>query len=225
MVSSNIVGYQKVEIQPGFNFVAPQFTAMGDTAIDLQSIRLDVADDDATGSENIQILDENGNPVAQYYWFAKDWFGGDKSGWFDGDTGTLAEVDLENGMSVLVEGIDDSTLTIFGEVPETDAASTAVAGFNFVGNSSPSAINIQDLQINVADEDATGSDNIQILDENGNPIAQYYWFAKDWFGGEKSGWFDGDTGALADVELAPGQGVLFESADDGTVITAPAAVQ
>ena len=225
MVSSNIVGYQKVDIQAGFNFVAPQFTTIGDTAIDLQSIRLDVADADATGDENIQVLDENGNPVASYYWYPADWFGGEKSGWVDGDTGDLADVALENGMSVLVEGIDDSTLTIYGEVSNSDAESVAVAGFNFVGNSSPKTISIQDLQIDVADENATGDDNIQILDENGNPVATYYWYPADWFGGEKSGWVDGETGDLADVELTPGQGVLFESVDDGTVIFAPSAIK
>ena len=225
MVSSNIVGYQKVNIQSGFNFVAPQFTTIGDTAIDLQSIRLDVADADATGAENIQVLDADGNPVATYYWFPADWFGGEKSGWVDSETGGLAEVDLENGMSVLVEGVDDSTLTVYGEVPDGDAASTAVAGFNFVGNSSPATINIQDLKIDVADEDATGGDNIQILDADFNPIATYYWFPADWFGGEKSGWVDSETGGLADIDLAPGQGVLFESVDAGTTLTAPSAIK
>ena len=111
-MSSNIVGYQKVEIQSGFNFVAPQFVAIGGNGIDLQSIRLDVSDDDATGDDNIQILDADGNPVAQYYWYPGEWFGSETSGWVDGDTGGLAEVDLANGYSVLVEGVDDATVTI-----------------------------------------------------------------------------------------------------------------
>jgi hypothetical protein len=76
----------------------------------------------------------------------------------------------------------------------------------------------------VADDEATGNDNIQILDADGNPVATYYWYPAAWFGGTKSGWVDGETGTLADVELAAGQGVLFEAATDGTKITAPAAI-
>ena len=224
VVSSNIVGYQKVTLQEGFNFVAPQFNIVGGGDLDLQSIKLDVSDDEATGNDNIQILDADGNPVAQYYWYPAAWFGGTKSGWVDGDTGGLADVTVANGLAVLVEGTSDCTVTVAGEVPTTDAETTTVEGFNFVGNSSPSAINIQDLQIDVADADATGNDNIQILDANGNPVAQYYWYPAAWFGGTKSGWVDGDTGDLADVELAPGQGVLFEAGDAGTKITAPAAI-
>ena len=224
VVSSNIVGYQKVTLVPGFNFVAPQFNAVGGGDLDLQSIKLDVADADATGDDNIQILDADGNPVAQYFWYPAAWFGGTESGWFDGDTGGLAEVSLANGLSVLVEGVDDCTVTVSGEVPTTDAETTAIEGFNFVGNSSSVPIDIQDIQIDVADADATGDDNIQILDADGNPIAQYYWYPAAWFGGTKSGWFDGDTGGLADVELAPGQGVLFEAVSAGTKITAPAAI-
>ena len=219
-------GYQKVELQPGFNFVAPQFTAVGGGAIDLQSIRLDVADEDATGGDNIQILDNDGNPVAQYPWYPAEWtLTGEKSGWVDTDTGDLAEVNIANGLGFLVEGVDVSTVTVAGEVSMVDAETEAVVGFNFVGNSSPVPVDIQDITINISDASATGGDNIQILDENGNPIAQYPWYPAEWtLTGEKSGWVDTDTGDLAEVTLAPGQGFLFEAVDDGTVITAPAAI-
>ena len=102
-MSSNIVGYQKVTLQEGFNFVAPQFNLVGGGDLDLQSIKLDVPDSEATGADNIQILDADGNPVATYYWFAAEWFGGEKSGWFDGDTGGLADVELAPGQGVLFE--------------------------------------------------------------------------------------------------------------------------
>ena len=222
VVSSNIVGYQKVTLQPGFNFVAPQFTAVGGDSIDLQSIRLDVADEDATGDDNIQILDEGGATLATYYWNPADWFGGEKSGWVD-DNGELADVELQNGLGILIDSADDATVTVSGEVSETDAVVESVAGFNFVGNSSPVSINIQDIQIDVADEEATGDDNIQILDEGGATLATYYWNPADWFGGEKSGWVD-DNGELADVELLPGQGVLLDASDDGIAISVPSAL-
>ena len=94
---------------PGFNFVAPQFVAVGGDSIDLQSIRLDVADADATGGDNIQILDEGGNPVAQYYWFPKEWIDGVKSGWVD-ETGGRAQVSIAPGQGFLFESVDDGVV-------------------------------------------------------------------------------------------------------------------
>ena len=216
------MGYQKVTLQPGFNFVAPQFTAVGGGAIDLQSIKLDVADEDASGADNIQVLDEGGATLGMYFWNPADWFGGEKSGWVD-DMGQLADVELQNGLSVLLDSSDQGTVTISGEVATQNAIVESVAGFNFVGNSSPVAINIQDIQLGVNDDDATGNDNIQILDDGGATIAMYFWNPADWFGGEKSGWVD-DMGQLADVELAPGQGVLLDASDDGIQITIPSAL-
>ena len=224
VVSSNIVGYQKVTLQPGFNFVAPQFTAVGGGAIDLQSIKLDVADEDASGNDNIQILDEGGATLATYFWYPADWFGGEHSGWIDGDTGELVEESLANGLSVLVDSADTATVTIAGEVSPDNTTVVSVAGFNFVGNSTPVEIDIQDIQIDVADEDASGNDNIQILDEGGATLATYFWYPADWFGGERSGWIDGDTGELAEVSLAPGQGVLLDASENGINITVPSAL-
>ena len=218
------MGYQKVQLQPGFNFVAPQFVAVGGDSIDLQSVRLDVADDEATGGDNIQILDDGGATLATYYWNPADWFGGEKSGWVDDETGDLAAVTLQNGLGILIDSADETTVTVSGEVSETDAVIESVAGFNFLGNSSPKAINIQDIQIAVADDEATGGDNIQILDDGGATLATYYWNPADWFGGEKSGWVDDETGDLADVELAPGQGILLDASDAGILITVPSAI-
>ena len=222
--SSNIVGYQKVTLQPGFNFVAPQFVAIGGDSIDLQSIRLNVADEDATGGDSIQILDEGGATISTYFWFPADWFGGEKSGWIDGETSDLVDLTLDNGLGILVDSADETTVTISGEVPTANAEIVAVQGFNWVGNSTPKAIDIQDIQIDVADENATGGDSIQILDDGGATIATYFWFPADWFGGEKSGWIDGDTSDLAEVTLEPGQGVLLDVAEEGTVITVPSAL-
>ena len=225
VVSSNIVGYQKVTLQPGFNFVAPQFTAVGGGAIDLQSIKLDIDDSLASGGDNIQILDDGGSTVATYYWMPAYAFGGTQSGWFDADVGDLADVTIANGLSVLVDSTDDLTVTVSGEVSTNDTEVDSVAGFNFVGNSTPVAINIQDIQIDLDDSEATGGDNIQILDDGGATLATYYWMPAYAFGGTKSGWFDADVGDLADVDLDPGQGVLLDATADGITITVPSAIQ
>ncbi len=217
------MGYQKVTLIPGFNFVAPQFTAVGGGPIDLQSIKLDIADDDASGADNIQILDEGGAAISQYFWMPKDATGAAKSGWVD-ENFELVDETLDNGLSVLVDSTDDLSVTISGEVSTNTTEVVAVAGFNFVGNSTPVAINIQDIQIDVADDDATGADNIQILDDGGAATAQYFWMPKDATGAAKTGWVD-ENFELVDVELDPGQGVLLDATEDGITITVPAAIQ
>ena len=222
VVSSNIVGYQKVELQPGFNFVAPQFTAVGGGAIDLQSIKLDVADEDATGGDNIQILDEGGGTVAQYYWLPPEASGAETAGWFD-ENFDPAEVSVENGLSVLLESSDELSVTVSGEVSPEDFTVASVAGFNFVGNASPVAIDIQDIKLGIADEEASGGDNIQILDDGGATIAQYYWLPPEASGAEAAGWFDENFDA-AEVELAPGQGFLIEASENDISIRMPSAL-
>ena len=216
------MGYQKVTLVPGFNFVAPQFTAVGGGAIDLENIRLDVADDDASGGDNIQILDDGGATVASYYWLPPAASGSTKAGWFD-ENFDPADVSVQNGRSVLLESSDDLTVTISGEVATNTTEVVSVAGFNFVGNSSPVAINIQDITLDIDDNDASGGDNIQILDDGGATIASYYWLPPAASGSTKAGWFD-ENFDEADVELAPGQGFLLEASDDDIPILIPAAL-
>ena len=110
VVSSNIVGYQKVTLQPGFNFVAPQFTAVGGGDLNLQSIRLDVSDNDATGTDNIQILNAAGATVATYYWMPSDMVDSGVAGWVDGDD--LADVELAPGQGVLLDTTTGVTISL-----------------------------------------------------------------------------------------------------------------
>ena len=219
VVSSNIVGYQKVTLQPGFNFVAPQFTAVGGGDLNLQSIRLDVSDNDATGTDNIQILNAAGATVATYYWMPSDMVESGVAGWVDGDD--LADVSIANGYSVLVDSEEVESVTVAGEVKPSKSYIVAQDGFNFVGNSTPVPISLQDIQIDVADADAQGTDNIQILDADGATVATYYWMPSDMVDSGVAGWVDGDD--LADVELAPGQGVLLDTTT-GVTISLPTAI-
>jgi hypothetical protein len=110
VVSVNEVGYQQLDLVAGFNLVAPQFVEIGSDSIDIQSLRLGVADEDATGNDNIQFLGVSGEPDFQYYWFPADWTAsGEKSGWIDEETGDLAEFTLQPGQGVIFDIADDGT--------------------------------------------------------------------------------------------------------------------
>ncbi len=216
------MGYQKVTLIPGFNFVAPQFTAVGGGPIDLQSIHLDVEDADASGGDSIQVWDADGNGVSAYYWYPADWIDGVKSGWVD-ETGLRADVDIDPGVGVVIDSTDDFTITVAGEVSTNDCSVTSVAGFNFVGNSTPVTIDIQDIQLDIPDDEVSGGDSIQIWDSDGNGVTAFYWYPADWIDGVKSGWVD-ETGSRAAVDIDPGVGVVFDASADDIHLTVPSAL-
>ena len=105
-------------------------------------------------------------------------------------------------------------LTFAGQVSTEDTVIETVPGFNFVGNNTPVAVNIQDFEI-VGATDWT--DNIQVLDEGGATIASYYYASAAESGYEADGWLSEDGGSLADVDIEPGQGILIDTADVATV--------
>lgn len=219
VVSVNEVGYQQLDLVAGFNLVAPQFTEIGSDSIGIQSMRLNVADEDATGGDCVNILDENGNPIESFYWFPAEWIGTDMSGWLDAETGLLSETGLENGVSVNVHSEQETSLMVHGEVQMADVGRSVTFGYNMIGNPYPVSIGIQSIQLCVPDEDVSGGDCLNVLDENGNPVASYYWFPGEWIGSETSGWLDAETGELSNVEILPGQGLLLDSTVNDVVVT------
>ena len=133
--STNIVGYQTTDTVAGFNFYSPQFKAIGSNQIGIQNIKITGGATDWL--DNVQILDEGGATVAQYY-FASDAessLGSD--GWLTPEMDALADVSIAPGQSVIVETVEEAEVTNAGEVSATATEFTSVAGFNFVGNASP----------------------------------------------------------------------------------------
>ena len=193
----------------GFNFVIPTFAAVSGGTVNIQDIKISNATDWA---DNIQILDEGGATVAAYIYASAEQSGATADGWLD-DTFALADVTLEPGQSILVDTADAAVITFSGQVSTADTAVETVPGFNFIGNNTPVAINIQDLVITGGTDWA---DNIQILDEGGATVAAYIYATAEQSGAAADGWLD-DTFALADVDLEPGQGVLIDTADVATV--------
>ena len=220
-----MVGYQsKSDTVQGFNFYAPQFQAVNSTAgVNIQDIKLDFGEGEADGGDNIQILDEGGATVATYSWMPADWFGGEQDGWVD-EEGNLADVTLAAGQGVLIDIVAAGTTVMnAGQVADKPTTVTGIQGFNFIGNNSPVAINIQDIKLDFGEGEADGGDNIQILDEGGATVATYSWMPADWYGGEQDGWVDED-GGMADVTIAAGSGFLVDIVSAGTKVILPSAL-
>ena len=219
------MGYQtKSDTVQGFNFYAPQFqTVGGATGVNIQDIKLDFGEGEADGGDNIQVLDDGGATIATYNWMPADWFGGTQDGWVD-ENGELASVTLSDGQAVLIDIVNAGTSVInAGQV--ADKATTVVAGqgFNFIGNNSPVAINIQDIKLDFGDGEADGGDNIQILDEGGATTSTYNWMPGDWFGGDEDGWVD-ENGELANLTIPAGAGMLIDIVSSGTKVILPSAL-
>ena len=101
-------------------------------------------------------------------------------------------------------------MTFAGQVSTEDTVVETVPGFNFVGNNTPVAIDIQDITISGATD---WTDNIQILDEGGAGVAVYVYASAAQSGYAADGWLSEDGTSLADVDFEPGQGILIDTAD------------
>ena len=199
------MGYQTKDTVTGFNFVIPTFANVGGGSVNIQDIKIANATD---WGDNIQVLDEGGATIATYYYASAEQSGAEADGWLD-DTLALADLTFASGQSVLIDTVDSAVLTFAGQVSTEDTVVETVPGFNFVGNNTPVALNIQDIKITNATD---WGDNIQVLDEGGATIATYYYASAEQSGAEADGWLD-DTLALADVTLEPGQGILIDTVD------------
>ena len=208
---SFIVGYQQKDTVSGFNFVIPTFKAVNSGSIHIQDIKIANATD---WSDSIQVLDEGGATIATYFYASAAESGYEADGWLSEDGGSLADVTFAPGQSILIDTADIAVLTFAGQVSTEDTVIETVPGFNFVGNNTPVAINIQDIKIVNATD---WSDSIQVLDEGGATIATYFYASAAESGYEADGWLSEDGGSLAVIDLEPGQGILIDTADVATV--------
>ena len=199
-----VVGYQTKDTVSGFNFIAPTFEKVSDSGVDIQDIKL--VGDATEYSDSIQILDDGGATTETYLWTA--------DGWIDLNTFEAANKSLNAGSSVLIDTANAIKVTMSGKVGTESYDTTSVAGFNFVGNTTPVAIDIQSIKL---EGDATEySDSIQVLDEGGATVETYLWTA--------TGWIDMNTFEDAAKTIDAGQGLLIDTANAGVKISFPSAL-
>ena len=208
--SANVVGYQESSSVAGFNWVAPNFTTVGETTACFGDISI-AGDDVVEYGDNIQIVDADGNCDALYYWTGADgWFDMDGSGEYMNDEAIV------RGKSVIVyTDVAGATIRVKGEVITNSVvfAEGSVAGFNWVGN--PFPVDITYANISIAGDDVVEyGDNIQNVDADGNCDALYYWTGVD-------GWFDMDGSGeyMNDVIIPAGKGFIVYTDVAGATIT------
>ena len=171
VVSSNIVGYNKLKIEntTGYLMIAPQFVPVGATAadypIDIQDVFVDSTFPDpvldASGEDiewGAKLMLWNGVGYDTYCWTGKtgeEFF--ENPAWDDKWTGNFGEylannVTIAPGQGVFLwvkDGTAGTTATVAGEVINDASMSVALAsgstGYNMIANPYPKAVAVNDL--------------------------------------------------------------------------------
>ena len=167
--SSNIVGYQKLTIKPGFNMIPGQFVTVGDEEL------IPIADmfsdaENATATRNMETADriDTWNAATQMYvsYYRMTNRQGTSVWW--GKDGTLttpttdAFSDFGQGAFYYSQNSEEITLTTSGQV-KSDATTIEIApGFNLICNPYPAAIPLTEDAIDWSA--ATANRNMEIAD-------------------------------------------------------------
>ncbi|MBQ9430120.1 MAG: hypothetical protein IJU44_01065 [Kiritimatiellae bacterium] len=215
----NIVGYTKKASVSGFNWLAPQFSTVGATTVDLKDITL-TGDGVGNGGESLAILDEGGAPVGDpYVFWSKDVTGEENDCWFDfNEWAPITGVSFALGDGVMISAGDGINYTVAGEVPKVNVEFVTIDGFNFTGNPFPSDIDLQNIVLS-GDGVGNGGESLAVLDEGGAPIGDpYVFWSKDVTGEENDCWFDfNEWVPITGVTIGGGDGVLLSAAAGVTV--------
>ena len=158
VVSSNIVGYEKVTLNPGFNMIGVQFVTVGDqsaqdlsTATQLDST-MEGFDEDGNYATYIKVYEGGGN-YTTYGWsgtsgeaYMEDATLNNK--WLTSDYEEPEGETMDKGDAAWIIAGSSGTMTVAGEVPSANTIEKSVAaGFNMVANPYPGTVTVADFGI------------------------------------------------------------------------------
>ena len=186
VVSSNIVGYEKIQLSAGYNMVGVQFLNVGGEDKSLSTFS--VLDDSFEGYDDnydfptkMQIW--NGNGYDYYGWAGTSGTEVDDDPsldftWTDTEAEAVDDVELTASSAVWIKAANAGVMTISGEVPTGTITVNLVKGFNMVANPFPQAIPV--TSFGVLDSSFAGYDDeyefptkMQVW--NGNGYDYYGW--------------------------------------------------
>lgn len=173
------------------------------------------------GKTTIQVLDTDGQVDGTYYWYNEFVDGATTypAGWFDALGVEPAGVSLAPGEAVFFNTTESGvTIQSAGEVP--GKITHDVIGYMMLGNGSPVTIDIDDLTVSGATD---GKTTIQVFDSEGQVDGTYYWYNEFVDGATTypAGWFDALGVEPAGIQLAPGEGVFFNTTETGVKVSVP----
>ena len=233
VISSNIVGYNKITLHPGMNMIGGLFQGVGTgEALSLNGqfandATVSTAGGGADEADTIMTFDaltQNYNPA--YYFYYED--GGseeENNKWIDPFTDEPTDDSVSEGSGGWYRNRSSSTiqLQMTGEVPTNRTYQvTLYPGMNFVVNPYPAPIAMNGTSFTVTGVTAGGgadeADTIMTFNastQNYNPA--YYFYYED--GGsdeENNKWIDPFTDEPTDDTLDPGIGFWYRYRGTGT---------
>ena len=225
--SSNIVGYQQIDLAKGFSFFTATFKDCNQETIDIQKITSVQATGAAwktsgsgstkcAGNITIQKIGTNGAYLDEYLYYSTK----TPQGWYDANGTYVAagEVTLANGEGLVINNTHQvgAKLVVNGEV-DLVPARVLPKGFSFCGNFTPVTIDLQDIMSTQADGTAwktsgsgstkcAGNITIQKIGTNGAYLDEYLYYSTK----TPQGWYDA-TGTYVQagtVNFVPGEGFV-----------------
>jgi len=220
VVSSNIVGYEKITITPGLNMIGNQFLSVGGTAFQNINQMFKESDDFVAGasdSEADSILTWNGSSYNNIYYyddFDYSWYNTD-----DLSASTTDIVTMGQGVWFKHQGNTSVTTTLAGEVPTNNVFEVTITpGLNFIANPYPMAIcpNGEYFSVEGIVAGASDSEADSILTWNGSSYNNIYYY-DDW----DNNWYNTDdlSNAVSDTILKPAMGFWYKHQGTGATLT------
>ena len=216
VVSSNIVGYHKLDLTANDFFIGgSQFTTVGEAdTIGVQ----DLMSSGLAEGDSIQFFQGSSYHTFTYYDvnFDEDWneIG---AGFTDEETGTIGTKEVSLGEAFWIKTGANTTVVFNGEV-KTNATVTVSCGGGFALTAvpCPASVSLQDVKFDGIAE----GDSIQFREGNGYHTFTYYDvnFDEDW-NEVGPGWTDEETGVLANLQLDLNKGFWLKAAADTVTIS------
>ncbi len=239
VVSSNVVGYQKLTLQAGYNLIANGFRVVGtENAPDLQNMFSD-AGANATGAlgydTSDNLLSWTGTGYTTYWFYdatgTEDEDPDYDKKWYDTvDESTPSVAGLTTAEGAWYIARNATTLTIAGQVGTNSVEVSLRNGYNLVANPFPADLTLNNPAIDWSNMGVVGalgydtSDNILVWTGTGYTTYWYY----DATGTEDEDpdydkkWYDTvDESTPSNYAIPAGKGVWFIHRGTATTITLP----
>ena len=231
VVSSNIVGYNKITLTPGYNMLGGMFVQVGGDAKTIDTVFTDntifVAGESADEADTIMFW--NGNGYTDFIYSSDAADDNAEANWASGeDTFTPADLDIArtDGFWFYKRG-SETTAVLAGEVANDDKTVEVVAGYNMIANPFAAALPLKNLVAStsfVAGESADEADTIMVW--NGSGYNDYIYSSDAADDNADANWASGeDTFTPVDFSIDPGHAFWFYRRGSKMTLTISSPIQ
>jgi len=212
--SANVVGYSQTDYRKKYTLVVPEFDKVGETGLDIQTIKPVNVDmeDYGEGDINIQTFTDSATMSQTFCWYDSEVSETGESGWHDVTGEELAVKTFTKGEGfMLYMPVAGGALNVSGEVSLDEVTIPCRRKYTLMGNIRPVAVSIQDIvPVDVDMEDyGEGDINIQTFTDSATMSETFCWYDSEVSETGESGWHDVTGEVLATKTFAPAEGFML----------------